>query len=180
MTNAKLDSPIQDGTRRVPEPRELIAYIFRFATTFDRFTGQMRRAFSLNAHERLALAMLWERGPMTMTELGAWIPLSRAAVTTLVDRMEASGLVVRGTDPVDRRRTVVRHTQSSEDRMRPIIGPWSDDMIELAEKHADNWPAISAFIDDFRARTGAHAQRLCDMSDQTLHEIARTTPTEIG
>jgi DNA-binding MarR family transcriptional regulator len=179
VANDQFDSD-QDDTSRVPTQQELISFIFRFSTTFDRFTGQMRRAFGLNAHERLALAMLWERGPMTMTELGSWIPLSRAAVTTLVDRMEAAGFVVRGTDPVDRRRTVVRHTPESETRMIPVIGPWMEDMVDMAERHAGNWPAIEAFLTDFRARTGDHAERLCSMSDEALLKIAQTNPAEVG
>ena len=141
----------------VPAQHELISLLFRVCTTYDRFTGQMRRAFGLNAHERMALAMLWERGPMTMSELGTWIPLSRAAVTTLVDRLEEAGVVERGTDPVDRRRTVVRHTELSETRMVPVIGNWMESMVELANAHADNWPAIERFLADFRAQTGEHA-----------------------
>lgn len=87
--------------------------IFRAGTAFDGLTAQMRRAFDLNAHERLALAALWSHGPLTMTDLGAWIPLSRAAVTTLVDRMEEYGLVRRGsTRPI----AVARSSSSRQPR----------------------------------------------------------------
>ena len=162
----------------VPNPRDLISFIFQVCTTYDRFTGQMRRAFGLNAHERIAIAMLWERGPMTMSELGAWIPLSRAAVTTLVDRLEDAGLVARGTDPVDRRRTVVRHTELSETRMIPVIGPWIESMVGLADAHAEEWSVIEAFLSDFREVTSEHAQRMVDMSDAALHQLAASTPSQ--
>jgi DNA-binding MarR family transcriptional regulator len=164
----------------VPPPRELIEFIFKFCTTYDRFTGQMRRAFGLNAHERLALAMLWERGPMTMSDLGAWIPLSRAAVTTLVDRLEDAGLVARGTDPVDRRRTVVRHTELSETRMAPVIGDWAASMVGVADAHAEHWPVIAAFLTDFRSETAAAAEMLVNMSDVALRKLAATgTPSAV-
>ncbi|MCW2972168.1 MAG: MarR family transcriptional regulator [Thermoleophilia bacterium] len=171
---AKEVDDVQVGA--VPNPRELISFIFQVCTTYDRFTGQMRRAFGLNAHERIAIAMLWERGPMTMSELGAWIPLSRAAVTTLVDRLEDAGLVARGTDPVDRRRTVVRHTELSETRMVPVIGPWIQSMIELADSHAENWPIIEGFLNEFREATNGHAQQLVDMSDAAIHKLAESAP----
>lgn len=40
----------------------------------------------------------------TMSELGARVGMSRAAITALVDRMERAGAIVRRPDPEDRRR----------------------------------------------------------------------------
>ncbi|MCW2950447.1 MAG: transcriptional regulator [Thermoleophilia bacterium] len=174
MTNVHVPTVLSEQPPAAPSRRELIDFIFRVFTTYDRYTGQMRRAFGLNAHERLALAMLWERGPMTMSELGSWIPLSRAAVTTLVDRMEDAGIVARGTDPVDRRRTVVRHTERSEVRMVPVIGPWMDAVTEMTAAHAESWPAIEAFLTDFRAVTGEHAELLMRTPDAALRALAST------
>src|SRR5689334_11577668 len=72
--------------------------------------AQWLRGLTINAHERLAIAHLWEHGSMTMSELGARIPLSRAAVTALTDRLEALGYVVRTPDEHDRRRTLLSLT----------------------------------------------------------------------
>ena len=71
-----MTAPTQSTTAEVPARDDLEAVadsIFRSATAFDGFTAQMRRAFDLNAHERLALAALWAHGPLTMTDLGSWI-----------------------------------------------------------------------------------------------------------
>src|SRR5690242_15778077 len=92
----KEGEPMADGSTTQAEMTETEAvadFMFRMGASFDAFTAQMRRALELNAHERLAISLLWARGPQTMTELGVGIPLSRAAVTTLVDRLEGSGLV---------------------------------------------------------------------------------------
>lgn len=152
-------------------------FVFRFATAFDGFTAQMRRAFDLNAHERLALAALWAHGPLTMTDLGSWIPLSRAAVTTLVDRMEDGGLVRRGSDAADRRRTVVQITPEATSRMTPVIEPWGVELGELVGTFdADEWGIVHRFIDGMRQLNDKHANRLRDMADEEIQGLAVGQP----
>lgn len=55
-----------------------------------------------------ALDLLDWAGPLPTGELGAALGLSPAAATSLVDRLEQRGFVRRGSDPNDRRRTIVR------------------------------------------------------------------------
>jgi MarR family transcriptional regulator, organic hydroperoxide resistance regulator len=147
--------------------------IFRAGTAFDGFTAQMRRAYDLNAHERLALAALWQHGPLTMTDLGSWIPLSRAAVTTLVDRMEEYGLVRRGSDASDRRRTVVEITAAATERMVPVLEPWGADLAELVGKLEDHeWSVIHRFMQAMRGLNERHANRLRSMADEEIQALA--------
>src|SRR5688572_33460958 len=86
------------------EPGQAARFLQRCTATTDSLTSQLRRGWGLNAHEMQAVSMLWEFGRMTMTDLGRRIPLSRAAVTTLTDRLEQLGFVKRVPDPTDRRR----------------------------------------------------------------------------
>lgn len=154
--------------------------IFRLGSSHDRFTAQMRRSFDINAHERLAMTALWSDGPMTMTELGQWIPLSRAAVTTLVDRLEAAGIVTRSSDESDRRRTVVSLAQRAIDGMYPVVRPWSDELATLVAARSDaEWETISRFIEDLRLLNERHAERLTQMSDEQIQALAHSDgPTE--
>ena len=150
-------------------------WVFRVATSMDGYTAQLRRAYGLNAHERLAVAALWATGPMTMTELGSWIPLSRAAVTTLVDRLEALGLVQRGSDPSDRRRTVVRVVERAIDAWRPVYEPWAEQIEVIANEFDDTeWATINRFLQRFREVTDADSQRLRQMSDAQLKSLVAT------
>ncbi len=171
---ASIESSVasHDAPRR--EDLEAVAdLIFRAGTAFDGFTSQMRRAFDLNAHERLALAALWSHGPLTMTDLGSWIPLSRAAVTTLVDRMEEYGLVRRGSDASDRRRTVVEMTPEATSRMVPVIEPWGADLAELLKTMADDeWVVVHRFIQSMRQLHERHANRLRSMGDEEIQALA--------
>lgn len=147
--------------------------VFRMGAAFDTYTSQMRRALSLNAHERLAIAALWSRGPLTMTELGTWIPLSRAAVTTLVDRLEEQGLVVRTNDGRDRRRTVVKLADEDMSRMHPVVLPWSMELGQLVNSFPqEEWSTIASFLRKFIDLNERHANRLAEFDDEELQALA--------
>lgn len=94
--------------------------------------SQWRRALDLNAHEGIALMTLWYEGSMTMSELGERIPLSRAAVTSLTDRLEARGFVARVEDPQDRRRTVLEPSIEPARMTEAVWQSYSSDIIGLA------------------------------------------------
>jgi DNA-binding MarR family transcriptional regulator len=97
----------------------------RMSVALSGLFAQWLRGLTINAHERLALAHLWEHGSMTMSELGARIPLSRAAITALTDRLEALNYVVRTPDAHDRRRTVLSLTTRPAELMAPLSAPWN-------------------------------------------------------
>lgn len=163
------DTPVPDRD----DPAALADAIFRTTTAFDGFSSQLRRVLSLNAHERLAIAALWARGPLTMTDLGARIPLSRAAVTTLVDRLEADGLVRRRGDERDRRRIVVELTELAADRTRPVIGRWLQELQQLvAGRTLEEWQVIVRFLHDLRELSDRHTEDLLARSDEELQGIA--------
>lgn len=151
----------------------VMTMLFQVGAAFDAYTSQMRRALSLNAHERLAISALWSRGPLTMTQLGSWIPLSRAAVTTLVDRLEDAQIVVRGTDGKDRRRTVVRLTDQDMTRMHPVVMPWIEGASALCSGYDEHeWNTIASFLKQFIDHNEHHADRLTAFSDDDLQALA--------
>lgn len=151
----------------------IVETVFLWGAAHDRYTSQLRRAFALNAHERLALSSLWARGPMTMTELGACIPLSRAAVTTLVDRLEAAGFVGRGADPRDRRRTVVSLHDSAIRRFEPVIADWARSVVELvSHRDPQEWDVITRFFDELLDVSDRHTAVLQGLRDEEIQAMA--------
>ena len=98
----------------------------RMSVALSGLFAQWLRGLTINAHERLAIAHLWEHGSMTMSELGSRIPLSRAAITALTDRLEALDYVVRTPDAHDRRRTVLSLTKRPAELMAPLSAPWNE------------------------------------------------------
>jgi DNA-binding MarR family transcriptional regulator len=111
---------------------DLAETVGRMATTLSGLSAQWLRGLTINAHERLALFHLWENGPMTMSELGARIPLSRAAITALTDRLEALGYVTRTPDEHDRRRTMLSLTDVPAELIETFVADWRRDVAQVA------------------------------------------------
>jgi DNA-binding MarR family transcriptional regulator len=145
------------------------AAVFFEATAMSELIAQWLRGLTINAHERLALSHLWEQGPMTMSELGARIPLSRAAVTALTDRLEALGYVRRTPDEHDRRRTVLSVTPRPARLIDPLVGAFSDRVSEIeAGFTAEELAAIQRYQAAVRELAHRHADRLRARSDADL------------
>jgi len=62
-------------------------------------------------------------GPLSVNALGTELGLSSGAVTALVDRLEAHGLVTRHRDEVDRRRVLVALTDAARTLGAEQLGP---------------------------------------------------------
>lgn len=61
--------------------------------------------------------------PITSGELRERMGLSGAAITYLVDRMMASGHITRQSDPGDRRKVILRYSESGLDTARSFFAP---------------------------------------------------------
>jgi DNA-binding MarR family transcriptional regulator len=67
-------------------------------------------ALGLTYPQYLVLLVLWERGPVTVSELGDALDLDSGTLSPLLKRLEAAGLVTRGRRPSDERTVEVRLT----------------------------------------------------------------------
>jgi DNA-binding MarR family transcriptional regulator len=76
---------------------------------FDRI-GRLLRPLGVSAAGGLVLGILRDHGPMSPSELGERLIVSRAAVTGLLDSLERRGFVNRAVNPADRRSLVVEIT----------------------------------------------------------------------
>jgi DNA-binding MarR family transcriptional regulator len=115
----------------------------------------------------MAISQLQIYGPMPMSELASRISLSRAAVTSLVDRLEADGWLRRQADDTDRRRTVLRLLPRASTDFSDVSETFHDELVECArEMSPDEWRAVSSFLDRMGAIADRHAEQL------------RTTSTE--
>jgi DNA-binding MarR family transcriptional regulator len=134
--------------------------------------SQWRRGLGLNAHESIATTTLWECGPMTMSELGERIPLSRAAVTSLVDRLEIKGFVRRAEDPSDRRRTLLEVTEDPAAMLEPVWVPFAEQIAAVANRFSDEeWRTICWYQDQIIELCGQHADTLRQQSNYAIREL---------
>ena len=111
------------GRAHAPEPSAAIAELMEGLTMLaNRLTAiadEFHRNHGLHGTDSAALHALGQRS-MTMGELADALKLSPAAVTSVVDRLEAAGLAGRRPDERDRRRTIVSAL--------PVADPAADDV----------------------------------------------------
>ena len=79
------------------------------------------------------LETLLNRGPQPVNTIGQRIHLTSGAVTTAVDRLETRGLVVRRSDPNDRRARIVTLTAAGTKCIGAIFGKHKEAMDRLAD-----------------------------------------------
>jgi DNA-binding MarR family transcriptional regulator len=128
----------------------------------------MERA-RLNRTDWRCLDILGTRGPMTAGQLASAVRLTTGAVTGVLDRLEAAGLVRRIRDPDDRRRINVEVTDEVNRRAAPVYGPL---IADAAEAHAvfddDQLELITRFIRIERDLLAKHTERVAAMSPATV------------
>ncbi len=92
--------------------RELIGMFDRFFPLFSRFLHEgLREADTSPARLRI-LRVLDAKGPSAMQHLAEGLCVAPRTVTSLVDGLEAEGLVVRKPHPTDRRTKVIEMTDA--------------------------------------------------------------------
>ncbi|MCW2950056.1 MAG: putative DNA-binding protein [Thermoleophilia bacterium] len=120
----------------------------RMTIAVESLRTQWRTLADLGIHERMAISQLRVHGSMPMSELAARISLSRAAVTSLVDRLEAGHWVVRVADDHDRRRTVLRLLPEAAESFDRISQPFFEELTEWSASMSDSeWRTIAGFLD---------------------------------
>lgn len=108
------------------------------------------RAVGISVSEMIALEHIGSNGGLGPSELARRLQMTTGAVTALVDRLEASGYVVRATHPSDRRRIVISRTQKADEDITEEVVPMVMEILELAESFADvERQAVGRFLDGF-------------------------------
>ncbi|MEM9655710.1 MAG: MarR family winged helix-turn-helix transcriptional regulator [Actinomycetota bacterium] len=102
----------------------------------------------------LVLLVLWEHRRETIGGIGNHLHLPAHAISPIIDRLEARGLVERSTDPDDARRVLVELTSTGS---------------ELETRAAAAWHEV-------RCRTLMNQSELSEMRTQLLNLIDRMTP----
>jgi DNA-binding MarR family transcriptional regulator len=89
---------------------EAVMNTIRTADMVFDLIGRLLRPLNVSAAGGLVLGILRDHGPMSPSELGERLIVTRATVTGLLDSLEQRGFVHRSANPVDRRSLVVQIT----------------------------------------------------------------------
>jgi DNA-binding MarR family transcriptional regulator len=128
--------------RYIPLVREFSARVVLFHEAVGESVG-------LNATDVKVLRLLGSAS-MTAGQLAEHIGLTGAAVTAVVDRLEAAGYATRERDEVDRRRVTIRAVPA---KMRKIDRLYDAYGAEMAKILAGYSSEEFALIEDFLAKT---------------------------
>jgi DNA-binding MarR family transcriptional regulator len=96
--------------------------IVRYQDATQRYDEAVGEVYGLGPGERLALSLLWA-GPQSASAIARHTRLTPAAVTALIDRLEARGYVRRGPDPTDRRKVLVEMAEETTKLARDAYLP---------------------------------------------------------
>jgi len=86
---------------------------------FDRI-GRLLRPLNVSAAGGLVLGLLRDNGPISPSELGERLIVTRATVTGVIDSLERRGFVRRAPNPADRRGLLVEITPAGLDVLRDL------------------------------------------------------------
>jgi len=91
---------------------QLGGLVVRMQDGTQRYDEAVGEVYGLGAAERLCLSFLLE-GPQTASAIAKHVRLTPAAITALIDRLEARGYVRRKPDPSDRRKVFVEMAEAT-------------------------------------------------------------------
>jgi DNA-binding MarR family transcriptional regulator len=131
----------------------------------DTLSQTIAELLGVNRTDLRCLQMLGQFGPMTAGQLAEASGLTTGALTSVIDRLEKTGLARRVRDDVDRRRVYVELTPSAGRRMGAI---YRDLVISSAASMEGYSDAELILIRDFmlqgREVTLAHIERVKAMA----------------
>jgi DNA-binding MarR family transcriptional regulator len=112
---------------------------------FDEAVGELH---ALNSAERRCLSFL-SFGPQTASAIAKATTLTPAAVTALIDRLEARKLVQRRRDVTDRRKVLVEATDKTRELIRTTYLPTAQAGAKmLATYSIAELTAVRRFVED--------------------------------
>mgnify|MGYP005848397989 CR=1 FL=1 len=88
------------------------------------------RGVEINPAHGRVLFVLWEQGPMTIHELARRVALGKSTLTSTLDRLEASGQIVRVRSREDRRKIVIELTPGNK-AMHALYEEVSEEMTKV-------------------------------------------------
>jgi DNA-binding MarR family transcriptional regulator len=133
----------------------LIQAARRSATTAVLFHSAIAERFGLSATDTRTLELLDRLGPQSAGEIAVHTGLAATSVTSLIDRLEARGLVRRNDDAADRRKVLVIRVPDAASGMTAPYASIARAAISLITDYSDRELRV---ITEFLNRGAEHAE----------------------
>lgn len=119
------------------EIEQVLTAIRRVIRATDLHSRHITRIAGLTSSQLILLRVVRDEGAATVGELAASISLSQATVTTILDRLEQTGLVTRARSSHDRRKVQVGLTSKGLDVLasapEPLQETFTRQFVELKD-----------------------------------------------
>jgi DNA-binding MarR family transcriptional regulator len=149
---------------------ELLAAIGQRVQAFQDATDEVDEAVArrlrLNRTDLRCLSVLSQAGAVSASALADAAGLSRGAMTTALDRIEAAGYARRVWDQQDRRTIRVEMTEAAKQEVGALYGPLAKEGAQLLQGYTtQELEAVLRYLADGQQLQRAHAQRIRALSD---------------
>ncbi|MBW4698564.1 MAG: MarR family transcriptional regulator [Aphanocapsa lilacina HA4352-LM1] len=132
---------LNDFERSHPQPLVLVLNLLRVGSLLDKEITDYLSRYDLTGPQVGVLRILghyYEHGRdgMPLSEIGECLAVTKANMTGMVDRLERDGLVVRESDPTDRRIKRVRLTPKAHElhgRIKPGLLQYLTELMAVLE-----------------------------------------------
>jgi DNA-binding MarR family transcriptional regulator len=151
---------------------ELIAAVGQRIQSFQDATDEMDEAvagrLSLNRTDLRCLSVVSQAGPMTPSALADATGLTRAAMTTALDRLERAGYLRRVRDQEDRRSVRVELAKEAMNDVQELYGPIAAEGARMLQTFtAAELSAVLRILDEGSKMQRDHAKRIRAMGAKT-------------
>lgn len=152
------------GKRISEDPfSSVISSLRELGSEQDRLDDVASRLYGLNRTDMRALELVSRSGPIAPTELARLMGFTTGGITTVVDRLEKVGYVVRRPAGGDRRRLVVAATEATVAKDRQVFAGLVEATAELIGTFKrTELAAIARFLDGVRTITAQCAESLSE------------------
>lgn len=123
---------MQTKSRTLANPHrvdEVMQNLRRIVKALQEYSSSVEKRFGLTGPQLWALWELNRRGPLGLKALAEQMHLDPSTVTGVVDRLQRRGLVLRGSDPEDRRRVVISLTPEGASTVKAAPHPAQGQLI---------------------------------------------------
>ena len=136
----------------------------RYAALFRNHVAHMLDIYSTDLE---CLDYLQSHGPVPVGELSAMRGLSSGAMTSVVDRLEKSGLVRRDHDKVDRRKVIIYPIPDAVNSCLDYYQPYTNNIKKILLKFSESdLEAITSYYKNLIAIDKAEIEKVKDLFSQ--------------
>ena len=151
---------------------EIIAAVGQRIQSFQDATDEMDEAVAgrlgLNRTDLRCLSVVSQAGPMTPSALADATGLTRAAMTTALDRLERAGYLRRVRDQEDRRSVRVELAKEAKNDVQELYGPIAAEGAHMLQTFTTaELLAVLKILDEGSKMQRDHAKRIRAMGAKT-------------